>query len=177
MSQSWHFGIRHVCVLAKTAELQQDTGQSFLAMVEKLIAEVVLQSDVAGQQCRCEFFRKLALSVKSLEHDLLLDSEYGGRFCCRRRAYPDKLTDQASFAKKLTRSGHRQYCFLALPRDDTELHLARLNKIDRVRLVSLRKDWRLFLELQYMFANQNAFEQALDIRIDFYEVELCDLLP
>jgi hypothetical protein len=27
-----------------------------------------------------------------------------------------------------------------------------------------------------MFAHHNAFEQALDMRIDFCEVELCDLL-
>src|SRR5690348_9582124 len=109
-------------------------------MVEKLIAQIFLQIDVAGQQCRCEFFRKLGLSMKSLEHGLLLDSEYGGRFCCRRRAYPERLADQASFTKKLTRPEHGHYCFLALSREDSDLHLARLNKIDPVRVVSLRKD-------------------------------------
>jgi hypothetical protein len=85
------------------------------------------------------------------------------------------LADQASFTKKLTRTQQGQHCFLALSRHDSDLHLARLNKINRVRLVSLRKDGRVFLELQYMFAHHNAFEQALDMRIDFCEVELCDL--
>jgi hypothetical protein len=46
-------------VSAKTTEFQKDAGQPFLAMVEKLIAEIFLQIGVAGQQCRCEFFRKL----------------------------------------------------------------------------------------------------------------------
>jgi hypothetical protein len=38
------------------------------------------------------------------------------------------------------------------------------------------KDWRVFLELQYMFAHHNAFEQPLDIRVDFCDGGLRDLL-
>src|SRR5580693_432286 len=103
MSQVWHFGIGNVSVLAKTAEFQQDAGQPFLAMVEKLIAEIFFQTYVASQQCRCEFFRKFGLSMKGLEHGLLLDSEYGGRFRRRRCAHPEGLPDHASFTKKITR--------------------------------------------------------------------------
>src|SRR5205085_11063954 len=113
--------------------------------------------------------------VKTQEHGLLLDPEYGGRFHCRGRADPQGLPDQAPFTKKLTRTQEREYRFLALSRDDGDLHLARLNKIDRVRGVSLRKGSRVFLEMQYVFARDNVLQQVLDMRVDFSDVELCDL--
>ena len=57
-----HFGGRRGIVLAETAEFQQDTGQPFLAMVEKLIAKILFHVDVADQQYRSEFLRKVGLA-------------------------------------------------------------------------------------------------------------------
>ena len=41
---------RRGIVLAETRKFQQDTGQPFLAVVEKLIAEIFFKIDIAGQQ-------------------------------------------------------------------------------------------------------------------------------
>ena len=47
MTEDGHFGIGHCIVLAHTGEFQQNTRQPFLAVIEKLIAQIFLEIDVA----------------------------------------------------------------------------------------------------------------------------------
>src|ERR1043166_4773972 len=114
--------------------------------------------------------------MKSLEHSSLLNFEYCRGFCCGRCANPQRLPDQASFTEKITRPQYAQYCFLPLSRGDSDFHPARLNKIDGVPLVSLRKEFYALPKFQYLLTLDNVFEHALDISIDFCGFELCDLL-
>ena len=46
----WHLGLGHGLALTETSQLQQNAGEPLLAMVEELIAEVLFQIDVPGQQ-------------------------------------------------------------------------------------------------------------------------------
>ena len=47
VTEDGHFGIGHCIVLAHTGEFQQNTRQPFLAVIEKLIAQIFLEIDVA----------------------------------------------------------------------------------------------------------------------------------
>jgi hypothetical protein len=59
-----------------------------------------------------------------------------------------KIADHASFTQEVTRTWHGQDGFLALGRDDSDPHLAGLNKVDGVRLSSLRKEFRALSHFQ-----------------------------
>ena len=76
MTQLRQFGIWQKVLLAVTTEFQKDTGQPALVMIEKLVANILFQIDVADQQRGYELFGKLGLRVKSLEHGPLLNFEY-----------------------------------------------------------------------------------------------------
>jgi len=141
-------------------------------VVEKLIAKIFFQVDVARQQGGCEFLGKLGLAMKSQEHGFLLNAKDNGRFDCRRRADSGRLADKASLTEEVSRSEHRQYSFLALVRDNGELHFARLDKEDRVCGIPLGKGCLVFLKLQHLLACRNALEQAFDMRIDSYHMQL-----
>src|SRR5947207_10014324 len=104
--------------------------------------------------------------MKSFEHDTLADSEYrrGFQACCR--ACPDRIADEASFTQEVTRTQRIPYSFLTLSRDDSHLHFSSLNKIDSVRLFSLRKEFCALAKSYQILTRDNVFEHAFDGGID-----------
>src|SRR5205823_81459 len=67
----------------------------------------------------------------------------------------------AFFTHKLTWTHQSEYCLLALRRDDRELDLACLDKVDSVRIVSLRKELRALPTLQQSLAFDNVLKHVL----------------
>src|SRR6185369_11792998 len=109
---------------------------------------------------------QLGLGMQSSEHDPLADSEYRREFqsCCS--ACPNRVSDEAYFTQEVTRPQRIQYHSLALSRDDSDLHLSSLNKIDSVRLFSLRKEFCVPTKSYKILTHDNVFEHALDGGID-----------
>src|SRR4030095_6693969 len=76
MSDTGNVHVSRPGVLSCTGEFQKCTGQTQLAVIEKLIAEIFFHVDVPGQQRGQELFGELGLKANSLKHCTLLDSEY-----------------------------------------------------------------------------------------------------
>ena len=78
----------------------------------------------------------------------------------------NRIADEASFTQEVTRPQCIQYHSLALSRDDCDLHFSSLNKIDRVRPFSLRKEFCVLTKSYQILTHDNVFEHALDRGID-----------
>jgi len=99
---------------AETRQFQKNTGKTFLAVVENLIAEVFFEVHVARQNGGQKGFGKLRLVVKGLNHCPLSNSEY--RRClqaCRGTRPGGGSADQTAFTKEVTRSKQGQHRFLS----------------------------------------------------------------
>ena len=77
-----------------------------------------------------------------------------------------RIADEASFTQEVTRTQCIQYCYPALSRDYSDLHFSSLNKIDSVRLFSLRKEFCALAKSYQMLTRDNVFEQAIDGGLD-----------
>src|ERR1700681_4505885 len=54
--------------LAEMSKQQKNTGESFLAGIEKLVNQILFVSNVPCQQIRCEHVRKCVFPVKDFHH-------------------------------------------------------------------------------------------------------------
>ena len=79
------------------------------------------------------------------------------------RRYPPRLPSKTSFTEKIVRSKHCDDGFLALLRNDGDLHLAALDVEDRIRGVSLRNDDRALAVLPNAAALANLGEKRFRI--------------
>ena len=75
-----------------------------------------------------------------------------------------------------TRPHHSEYRLLAVSRDDSELGLTGLDKVDRVSRVSLRKEFRALSTFQQGLSSDNSPKQALDGETGLFGFE-CSCLP
>src|SRR5678815_5996574 len=83
VTQHGYRGVGSDRVFPQTRELQKHPGQPLLAMIEQLIAEILLEVYIALQQRGDECFRKLDPGMESTQHSLHLDSQRRYRFECR----------------------------------------------------------------------------------------------
>ena len=109
---------------AKVRHQQEQPGKTFLARIEQLIDEVRLDPDGPRQKMGNEH---------PGERRLLLDHPDNSRFFQahddrvrhrRDRRDPLRLPGKTSFTEEIVRSEHRNNGFLALLRNDGNLHLA-----------------------------------------------------
>ena len=150
--------LRQNIVQAETGEFQKDPREPFLAVVEKLIAEILFEFDVASEEGSCEFLGKLGLPVKRAQHGTpFYPVKYGALYCdCT--THPDGLADQASFTKKIAWAQDRQYRFGSHRRYHSDFHLSCLNKVNGFGCVTLCKDFFILAELQYGLPFCDCFE-------------------
>ena len=73
MGYSDAFRVRCWGAGSDAGQFQQDPGQPFLAVIEKLVAKILFQVDSACEQRSYEFTAKLRLDVHSAEHGCFLD--------------------------------------------------------------------------------------------------------
>src|SRR5205807_5910560 len=86
------------------------------------------------------------------------------------------IIEEAFFAQEVTRPHHSECRFLALSRDDSELDLTGLDKIDSFRRLSLRKEFRAFLTFQQRLSSDNVSKEAIDSGTGLFGFE-CSCLP
>ena len=82
---------------------QQRTGEPFLARVEELIDQILLDADVPRQHVREEAIRERGPGVELTDHVGLLDADDRGARHRRRGRHPPRLARQAALAEKVTR--------------------------------------------------------------------------
>src|SRR5688572_25757275 len=145
-----------------TRHFQKDTSQPQLTVVEELIAQILFHVDVTRQQRSYKTFGERGLKMNGVKHGALFDSKYGRWFqsCCRAGA--ESIFDQAFSTEKVMRAHRRKRRLLPVRRDDRELNLASLNKVDSVRFLSLRKECRVIRTLQQSFTLVDFQQQRLD---------------
>jgi hypothetical protein len=80
------------------------------------------------------------LFMEHADNGRFFQSDDDGFRHCRDRRYPQSLSGQTSFTEEVVRSKNCDDGFLALLRNDGDLHLAFLDIEDRIRRVSLCKD-------------------------------------
>ena len=68
MTRHGQFRIRDKFMFPQSRQLQEDASQPLFAVIEQLVAEVLFEIDVSGQQRRDELFGKLRLLMKRAEH-------------------------------------------------------------------------------------------------------------
>ena len=119
---------------------QERPRQPFLARVEELIDQVLLDADVSRQHVRDETIRQRVLPVQHLDHLLLLDDEDTARR--DRLGAPDAngLSRETSLAKEIARAQHGHDRFSAGRGEHRELDAALLDVHHGVALIALRED-------------------------------------
>ena len=123
--------------LAKVRQQQEQPGQTFLARIEQLIDEVRLDPDGPRQKMGNEHPGERWLLLDHPDNSRFFqahDDRFGHR---RDRRYALRLPGKTSFTEEIVRSKHCDDGFLALLRNDGDLHLASLDVEDRIRGVSL----------------------------------------
>src|SRR6266481_3704221 len=121
---------KHLLRLALRAiarEQQQSARQPFLAGIEELVDQVLLDSYVSRNHISDEAVRELVFLAERADHLVFLNDEHGGRCNRGRSRHANGLARKASFPKKIARSKDRHNSFFAGLIDDSKLHTAFLN--------------------------------------------------
>src|ERR1700730_9291544 len=125
--------------LAKVRQQQEQAGKTFLTRIEQLIDEVCLDADGPIQKMGNEHLGERRFLLNHAENSRFLQSHDDGASHRRDRRYALRLPVKTSFTEELVRSMNCDDCFLALLRNDGDLHLASLDVEDRIRGISCEK--------------------------------------
>src|SRR6266852_5041535 len=137
-----HFG-KHFLRLASRAivrKQQQGARQSFLAGVEKVVDQVLLDSYVSRQHIRNEAVGESMFSMEHACHLAFLNEEHGGRRNRGRASHANGPARKAPFSKKIPGSKDRYNGFLAGLVNNGELYTAFLNVHHTRSRITLRVD-------------------------------------
>src|SRR5712664_3121208 len=126
--------------LTVASEQQKSAGQPFLAGIEKLIDQILLDSDVPRKHIRHEAVGESMFGVEQANHLVFLNNEYRRGRNRGRCPHSDRLTCDSSLTKKVTWSQNRQDRFFADLIDDRELYTAFLNVHHARSGITLRVD-------------------------------------
>src|SRR5208337_777379 len=135
---------------AITRQQQQSACQAFLAGVEELVDQILLDADVSRQHMRDEAVGELVFAMEHANHLVFLDNEYGGgrnRGC---RSHANGLAGKTPFPQKIARSKDRHNGFSAGLIDHRKLHAAFLNVQHILGGIALRKDGFFSSKLGYL---------------------------
>src|ERR1700683_2272108 len=155
-------------ILASVASQQQQrTSQALLAGIKKLIDQVLFNPDVARKHVSDETVGKFVLVVQDADHFLLFDDQRRGGRNRSRGPYTDRLTGQASFAEKISRSQDRYHRFLASFIYDGEPH-ATFSDVQHIGGgIALREDLFSFSKLRNIAGYASRIEETLGIKSGF----------
>src|ERR1700737_2302298 len=124
-------------VLAKVRQQQEQPGKPFLTRIEQLIDEVCLDADGPSQKVGNEHLGERWLLTDHADNRRFFQAHDDGVRHRRGRRYALRLPGKTSFTEEIIRSKHCDDGFLALLRNDGDLHLTALDVEDRIRGVSL----------------------------------------
>src|SRR6202040_2911305 len=131
--------LRFLVVLAKVRQQQEQPGKTFLTRIEQLIDEVCLDADGPSQKMANEHPGERWLSMDHADNSRFFQAHDDGVHHRQDRRYAPHLPGKTSFTEEIVRSKHCDDGFLALLRNNGDLHLAALD-VDRIRRVSLCND-------------------------------------
>src|SRR5229473_3586795 len=160
-----YFG-KHLLRLASRAiarEQQQSARQPFLAGVEELVDQVLLDSHVSRKHISDETVGELVFLVERANHLIFLNDEHGGWRNRGRGRHANGLARKASFPKKIARSKDSHNGFFARLIGHSELHTAFLNVHDILRGIALREDGLFSSKLFYISPQTGRIEKSLGI--------------
>src|ERR1700732_736938 len=120
-------------VLAKIRQQQEQPGKTFLTRIEQLIDEVCLDADGPREKMGNEHPGERWLLLDHADNSRFFQAHDDGVHHCRDRRYALRLPGKTSFPEEIVRSKHCDDGFLALLRNDEDLHLAALDVEDRIR--------------------------------------------
>jgi hypothetical protein len=140
-----HYGFR-LALLPEIGQQQERSRGSFLAGVEKLIDQILFDSNAVREHVRKEQFRKGRLRPKHLQHSRFLQPHDRAFGHCGRRRHPRLLPRQTSFTEEIAGPQHTYHRFFAGVRDNRHLNLALAEVEERIRFVALFENDGLLIE-------------------------------
>ena len=132
-------------------EQQQSARQPFLAGIEELIDEVLLDSHVSRKHVSDEAVGELVFLVEHANHLVFLNDEHGGRRNGGRSGHANGLARKAPFPEKIARPKNRHNGFFAGLIDHGEFYTAFLNIHDMLRGIALGEDG--FLSSKFVYGS------------------------
>jgi hypothetical protein len=121
--------------LAKVRQQQEQTGKTSLARIKQLIDEVCFDADGSTQKMGNEHLGERWFPMDHADNGRFFQSHDDGVRHRRDRRYAVRLPSQTSFTEEIVRSKNCDDGFLALLRNDGDLHFAALDVEDRIRRV------------------------------------------
>jgi hypothetical protein len=149
--------------LAKVGHEQEQPGKPFLARIEQLIDEVCFDADGPAKKMGNEHLGERWFLMDHADNSRFLQSHDDGFRHRQDRRYALRLPGQTSFPEEFVRFKNCDDGFLALLRNDGDLHLAFLDVEDRIRRVSLGKDGLVLAVLTNAPALANLSEKRFRI--------------
>jgi hypothetical protein len=145
--------------LSEMREQKEKAREPLLARIEQLVDQILFNPAVPGQEIRHEHLGKLWLVMKKGNHGLPRDR--GNQAPLDRRGGSDtkRMTVKATLAEELTGLQNRDYRFLALLGQDSELDPPLLNVKYCIGGISLRENVLMPLKLQYCFPGADFAEK------------------
>src|ERR1700687_1686176 len=125
---------------AVVREQQQSARQPFLAGVEELVYQVLLDSSVSCQHISDEAVGEPVFLVEHANHLVFLDDQHGGRCNRGRRGHANGPARNAPFPQKIAMSKDRHNGFFARLVSNGELYTASLNVNHTRSTITLRVD-------------------------------------
>ena len=126
--------------LAKVRQQQEQPGKTFLTRIEQLVDEIRFDAASPTEKMGYEQLGERWFLMEHAENHRFFQSHDDGVRHRRGCRYAQRLPGQTTFTKEFGRSKNPDDGFLALLRNDGDLHLALLDVEDRIRRVSLGKD-------------------------------------
>src|SRR5450631_1414974 len=150
-----------LAVFAKVRQQQEQPGKPFLTRIEQLIDEIRFDAEGPAKKMRNEHLGERGFLMDHADNSRFLQSHDDGVRHRRDRRYALHLPSQTSFTEEFVRSKNCDDGFLTVLRNDGDLHLAFLDKEDRIRRISLGKDGLLLDVLTNAPALANLGEKSL----------------
>ena len=144
-------------------EQQQSARQPFLAGVEELVDQVLLDSYVSRKHISDEAVGELVFLVERANHFVFFNDEHGGRSNRGRSRHANGLACKAPFPKKIARSKDRHNGFFPGLIDNSKLHTAFLNVHDRLGGSALRENGFFFSKLVHLSPQTGRVEKQFHI--------------
>src|SRR5579872_825244 len=154
--------------LAEMSQQQQNSGQPLFAGIEKLVNQILFVPDVPGQQISDEHIGQSVFSMESLHHRFLLNAQKLAIGYCRCSSHAERLTCEATFAKKVPLAQDANGCFLSIVGHDRYLHLAALDIKQCVSRIPLREDGLLLCERHNLPSLADGGKERVRVELAFF---------
>lgn len=138
--RNWGHNVLRLFLVAITRDQEERPGQAFLAGIEQLVDQILLDSDISFEHVGDKAIREFALFVQHTKHFQFFNSKSGNRPESNGSRDAQKLSSYAAFAEEISRAQNCDHSFFSRRGGHDNLDGAGLEIENGVPDISLEKN-------------------------------------